>query len=76
MRKMTRKELKGYAGCIASDITNYSFEQTVEFIKIHDIEKIAYMMGTCGINGGLIRDRNTGDFYTVTARNSTLMMIF
>lgn len=73
---MTRKELKGYAGGIATDITNYSFDQTAEFIKTHDIEKIAYTAGACGINGGLIQDRNTGDFYTITARNSTLMMIF
>lgn len=77
MRKTTQKTIKNYiVDGVAVDITAYTFEQTKDFLKKHTIEKVAYSSGMYGINAGLIQDVASGQLYAITARNSTLSMIF
>ena len=77
LRKMTQKQIKDYVrDGVAIDITNYGFDEMDQFLREHNLEKIAVSRGTYGINGGLLQDRNTGEMYAITARNSALMMAF
>ena len=39
-------------------------------------EKIKYSASIYGINGGLIKDTDTGEVYAITARNSDLFRFF
>lgn len=75
MRKYTLKELKNFVRCgMAHDITNAPEAEILTLWK--RCEKVGYSLGTYGINGGLIQDRETGEFYAITARNSNLFRIF
>lgn len=75
MRKYTLKELKNLVRCrMAHDITNAPETEILTLWK--RCEKVGYSLGTYGINGGLIQDRENGDFYAITARNSNLFRIF
>jgi len=77
IRKMTQKQIKDYVrDGAAIDITNYGFGEMKDFLHSHDLNKIAVSRGTYGINGGLLQDRDTGEMYAITARNSVLMMAF
>lgn len=77
LRKMTQKQIKDYVrDGVAIDITNYGFSEMKDFLHSHDLDKIAVSRGTYGINGGLLQDRDTGEMYAITARNSALMMAF
>lgn len=77
IRKMTQKQIKDYVRDDAAiDITNYGFDEMKDFLHSHDLDKIAVSRGTYGINGGLLQDRDTGEMYAITARNSALMMAF
>lgn len=75
MRKYKLSELKNLVRLgMAHDLTNAKPE---EVIKIWEhTEKIGYSSGTYGINGGLIQDTETGEYYAITARNSNLFRIF
>lgn len=75
MRKYTLKELKNFVRCgMAHDITNAPETEILNVWK--RCEKVGYSLGTYGINGGLIQDREIGEFYAVTSRNSNLFRIF
>lgn len=75
MRKYTQKQLKNLVrDGLAHDITNAPEAEVLTLWK--RCEKVGYSSGLYGINGGLIRDRETGDFYAVTARNTNLFIIF
>ena len=77
IRMMTQKQIKDYVrDGAATDITNYGFSEMKDFLHSHDLDKIAVSRGTYGINGGLLQDRDTGEMYAITARNSALMMAF
>ena len=77
LRKMTQKQIKDYVrDGAAIDITNYGFDEMDQFLREHNIDKIAISRGVYGMNGGLLQDRNTGELYAITARNSALMMAF
>lgn len=77
IRKMTQKQIKDYVrDGAAIDITNYGFDEMKDFPHSHDLDKIAVSRGIYGINGGLLQDRDTGEMYAITARNSALMMAF
>ncbi len=77
IRTMTQKQIKDYVrDGAAIDITNYGFSEMKDFLHSHDLDKIAVSRGTYGINGGLLQDRDTGEMYAITARNSVLMMAF
>lgn len=72
MREYTLKELKELCRLgMAKNITNAKPEEIPQ-----NYEKIGYSSGTYGINGGLIQDKNTGEYYAITARNSNLFRIF
>lgn len=72
MRKYTLKELKELCRLgMAKNITNAKPEEIPE-----NYNKIGYSSGTYGINGGLIQDTKTGEYYAITARNSNLFRIF
>ena len=72
MRKYTQKELKNLVSIGAAvNLTN----EPAERIPAR-YDKIGYSSGIYGINGGLIRDTDTGTVYAITARNSMLARIF
>ena len=75
MRKYTLRELKDLVRCgMAHDLTNAPAAEVKEQWK--HCEKIGYSSGIYGINGGLIQNTETGEYYAITARNSNLFFIF
>lgn len=75
MRRYTQKQLKNLVrDGMAHDITNAPEVEIVNLWK--HCEKIGYSLGIYGINGGLIQNRETGNFYAITARNANLFRIF
>lgn len=75
MRKYTQKELKNLIRlCVAHDLTNAQAEEVMMLWQ--HCEKVGYSSGTYGINGGLIQDTRTGEYYAITARNRNLFLIF
>ena len=75
MRKYKLSELKSlvHSG-MAHELANASTAEVMEQWK-HG-EKVGYSSGTYGINGGLIQNTETGEYYAITARNSNLFRIF
>lgn len=70
MRRYTRGELRDMIRTgMAKELT--SFED-----RPKDYDKVGYSSGTYGINGGLIQDRETGEFYVIPDRSSLLLKIF
>ena len=75
MMHYTQKQLKDLVrDGMAHDITNAPEAEIVNLWK--HCEKIGYSLGMYGINGGLIRNKETGDFYAITACNANLFRIF
>lgn len=75
MRKMTLKEIRNMVALgIAEEITMRSTEEICEIL--HHSERVAYSTGVYGINGGVLRDRETGDFYALAGRSSSLRTAF
>ena len=75
MRKYTQKELKKLvANGMAQDITHYNFDEAKALWE-HGITKVGYSSGTYGINGALFQDDENGEYYAITARNSTLFQL-
>jgi hypothetical protein len=75
MRKYKLSELKSLVRSgMAHDLTNASTAEVMDQWK-HG-EKVGYSSGTYGINGGLIQNTETGEYYAITARNSNLFRIF
>lgn len=75
MRKYTLSEVKHFVRLgIAQDITNTTHAEVLEISNRCDT--VGYSCGKYGINGGLLQDRTSGALYAVTARNSTLSMLF
>lgn len=58
----------------AIDITNYSFEDANDlYDRGYDV--IGVCRGVYGLNGALLKMRDTGELCAITARNSTLMQL-
>lgn len=75
MKRYTLSEIKKYIVLgIAQDITNATHAEVLEIGGRCDA--VGYSCGKYGINGGLFQDRTSGAMYAVTARNSTLFMLF
>lgn len=75
MRKYTQRKLKNLIRCgMARDITNATAAEVME--QWEHGEKVGYSSGIYGINGGLIRNTETGEYYAIAARNSNLFQIF
>lgn len=77
MKKYTQSQLKALVRSgAAKNITNYNFTQMNEFLHAHSLDKIGYSSGVYGLNGGLMKDTQTGQLYAITARNTALAMAF
>jgi hypothetical protein len=75
MKRYTQKELREMVRLnMAHDITQYDFDQMAAFLKSHNLEKIGYSRGLYGVNGCLLRDIETGEYYASTARNCATTM--
>lgn len=75
MRKYKLSELKNLVRSgMAHDLTNASAAEVMEQWK-HG-EKAGYSSGVYGLNGGLIQNTETGEYYAITVRNSNLFRIF
>lgn len=73
MREYKLKELRGMIACgLAKNATNYTAEQLGKL----KIEKLGYSAGVYGINGGLFKDTESGEFYAITARTAALFRVF
>lgn len=75
MRKYKLSELKNLVRSgMAHDLTNASTAEVMGQWK-HG-EKVGYSSGVYGLNGGLIQNTETGEYYAITARDSNLFRIF
>lgn len=74
-KTFTQKELKDMIRRgEAIDITNYSFEDADDlYDRGYDV--IGVCRGVYGLNGALLKMRDTGELCAITARNSTLMQL-
>lgn len=74
MRKYTLKELRELVRLgLAEDCTNKSSEY---IYTLRSIEKVGYSSGVYGLNGGLVRDTETGKLYAIIGRGSNLFILF
>lgn len=74
MRKCTLRELKNLVHYgMAHDLTNATEAEVME--QWRHGEKIGYSSGTYGINGCLVQNTETGEFYVITERNLNLFRI-
>lgn len=77
MKKRTLRDIKGMVSMgFAKDITSYSFAQCQELMRKCNLEKELYSYGKYGINGGVLRDAYTGDYYAITKRTIALSYFF
>lgn len=77
MRKYRQGELKALVkDGAAVSLNNYGFAEMRDFLQSHTLDKIGYSSGVYDINGGLLKDTETGKLYAITARNTALMMAF
>ena len=75
MRKYKLSELKNLVRCgMVHDLTNATAAEVIA--QWRRSEKVGYSSGVYGINGGLIRNIETDEYYAITARNSNLFLIF
>lgn len=70
----TQKSLKSMANAgYAKDITNNSFEANELLRKEHGkLEKVKTIKGIYGINGAILKSRETGEYFVITSRNSNI----
>ena len=70
----SQKSLKSMANAgYAKDITNNSFEANEELREKHGrLERVKTIKGAYGINGAILRSRETGEYFVITARNSNI----
>lgn len=75
MRKYKLSELKSLVRSgMAHDLTNASTADVMDQWK-HG-EKVGYSSGTYGINGGLIQNTETGEYYAIIGRCANLFILF
>lgn len=74
MRKYTQKQLRELVrlGC-AEDYTHKPSEYIYTRRRL---AKIGYSSGVYGLNGGLVEDMETGTWYAIIGRCSTLFILF
>ena len=74
MRKYTQKELRQLVRLgIAEDYTNKPSEYAQ---TLNRLEKVGYSVGVYGLNGGLVRDPETGTLYAIIGRCTNLFILF
>ena len=74
MRKYTQKELRELVRLGAAE--DYTNKPSEYIYTLHRLEKIGYSSGVYGINGGLVRDMETGTLYAIIGRCSNLFILF
>lgn len=73
---MKQKDIKKMiADGLATDITDYDFDAIKNFMETHSIETVDLSAGIYGMNGGLFKDRETGELYAIKARSGALFQI-
>ena len=76
--KYTQKAIRAMvANGTAQDLTNTA-DADLYFLQHSEggMETIGYSHGTYGLNGLLLKGRNTGTLYAVTARCSALFVLY
>lgn len=74
MKKYTQKELRDLVRLgAAEDYTNKPAEY---MYTLRLLDKVGYSTGIYGINGGLVKDFETGQLYAVIGRCSNLLILF
>lgn len=75
MRKMSRKYIRSYCkDGLATNITNYSFDQINELDKRERLECIGISRGQYGMNGALFLGKS-GELYGITGRTLALFQL-
>ena len=73
MKKYTLREIKRFVSLGAAvDITAEEGSLT----RYRRLDPIAVSRGKYGMNGGLLKDNQTGELYAITARSSALFYYF
>ena len=73
MKKVTQKEIKNLVKMGAAvDITAEEGSLT----RYRRLDPIAVSRGKYGMNGGLLKDHESGKLYAITARSSALFYYF
>lgn len=73
MKTMKQKEIKNLVKLgVAIDIT----AEEGNLDRYRQLDPIAISRGKYGMNGGLLKDYETGKLYAITARNSALFYYF
>lgn len=77
MTKYKQKDIKALvADGAAIDITNYDSCMHEQLQAIDHPECIGYSIGTYGINGLLLRGRNSGTLYAIPSRASAIYLYY
>ena len=74
-RIKTQKQLKELIdNGLATDITTYDENKTRMLDKKHGrLEKVQITKGVYGMNGALLRSRETGEYFVITSQNLRLL---
>ena len=73
MRKYTQKDLREF--CRLGMAENITSADTAEY-ECRNFEKIGYSRGVYGLNGGLLQDRESGEYFAIIGRSSNLFYLF
>lgn len=74
MEKYTLKALRELVRLgVAEDYTSKPSEY---IYTLRRLEKVGYSSGVYGINGGLVKDAETGTLYAIIGRCSNLFILF
>lgn len=74
MRKYKQRELRELVRLgVAEDYTNKPSEY---IYTLRRLEKVGYSSGVYGINGGLIQNTETGEYYAIIGRCANLFILF
>lgn len=72
MKQYTKKELREFVRLgLAVDLTEAEPEKIPA-----SYTKVGFSRGICGLNGGLLQGRESGNYYAITARSSNLFYFF
>lgn len=76
MKQYKQREIKGFvAAGLAIDITNHDNAQQEQLEALEGkLDCIGYSHGVYGVNGLLLRGRNTGNLYAITTRSSAIFI--
>lgn len=74
MRKYTLKELRGLVRLGVAE--NYTNKPSEYIHTLRRLEKVGWSSGVYGINGGLVKDTETGQLYAIIGRCTNLFILF